>query len=84
MLVLLLASLTTGDYAVEVRYTETAPIIDGYIEELWYSADSACNFTQQRPKEGEPSTEPTVVYVLADERAFYILYGVGRSCVLIP
>jgi hypothetical protein len=71
MLVLLLASLTTGDYAVEVRYTETAPIIDGYIEELWYSADSACNFTQQRPKEGEPSTEPTVVYVLADDKNIY-------------
>jgi hypothetical protein len=36
---------TSARKQVEVRQTETAPKIDGAIEELWLTADSACGFT---------------------------------------
>ena len=59
---LLLFLLTiNSDKTVEVRYTDTAPRIDGVIEEVWQTADSAYDFVQFEPYENEEPTEKTVV-----------------------
>ena len=54
--------------------TETAPKIDGYIEEVWSQADSATDFIQQAPNEGEPATEKTVAYLLYDDQNIYVAF----------
>ncbi|MEO0137260.1 MAG: hypothetical protein ABIL86_06985, partial [candidate division WOR-3 bacterium] len=51
---------------LEVRFTETAPVIDGHIEEVWLKADSAYDFIQYMPYEKEKPSDNTVVYVLQD------------------
>ncbi len=60
--------------AVEVRYTEVAPVIDGVIEQVWQTADSAYNFVQFVPYEKAPPTEKTVVYVLQDKENLYFAF----------
>jgi hypothetical protein len=79
---MLLFALIGASQAVEARYTATPPRIDGIIEPLWQKADSAYDFIQYQPKDGEPAAEPTVVYVLADENNLYFAYRcytVGRK-----
>jgi len=59
---------------VEVRFTEKAPVIDGIIEDIWKTADSAYNFIQFDPYEKSIPTEKTVVYVLQDRENLYIAF----------
>lgn len=63
-----------NDKIVEVHFTELAPIIDGFIEEVWETADSAYNFVQCEPYEKEYPTERTVVYVLQDKENLYFAF----------
>jgi hypothetical protein len=60
--------------SVEVRYTEIAPDIDGFIEETWAVADSAYDFVQFMPYEKTPSSEKTTVYLLQDKDNLYIAF----------
>jgi hypothetical protein len=60
--------------SVEVRYTEVAPDIDGFIEETWLAADSAYDFVQFMPYESTKPTERTAVYILQDEDNLYIAF----------
>jgi hypothetical protein len=60
--------------SLEIRHTDTPPRIDGAIEELWQSADSATGFVQKQPYEKTPPTERTVVYVLQDEENLYVAF----------
>ena len=60
--------------SVEVRYTDIAPNIDGYIEETWLVADSAYDFVQFMPYEKTAPTEKTTVYVLQDKDNLYIAF----------
>ena len=47
--------------------------MDGVLDEgIWQNALAASGFTQQRPDEGQPSTERTEVRVLYDEQTLYI------------
>jgi hypothetical protein len=47
--------------------------LDGQLDEpAWISADSATDFRQLDPAEGEPSTERTVVRVLSGSDALYV------------
>ncbi len=72
---LLLFLLTiNSDKTVEVRYTYTAPRIDGVIEEVWQTADSAYDFVQFEPYEKTEPTERTVVYVLQDKENLYFAF----------
>ncbi len=59
---------------VEVHFIEQAPRIDGVIEDIWQTADSAYNFVQFEPYEKTPATERTVVYVLQDENNLYFAF----------
>jgi hypothetical protein len=74
LLVCLLMIGSVGEKAVEVRFTETAPKIDGVIEELWHSADSITDFVQHAPYDRTDPTERTTVYVLQDAENLYIAY----------
>jgi len=71
---LLLILLIANDKAVRVRYTDTPPKIDGYIEAVWQKADSAYGFVQFKPYEKSTPTEQTVVYLLQDRNNLYIAY----------
>lgn len=59
---------------IEVHFTEQAPRIDGVIEDIWDTADSAYDFVQFEPYEKTPATERTVVYVLQDENNLYFAF----------
>ena len=60
--------------SVEVHYTEVAPDIDGFIEDVWMTADSAYDFVQFAPYEKSPPSEKTAVYLLQDEDNLYIAF----------
>lgn len=75
MIALVLLLMFSADRkAVEVRYTETAPVIDGHIETTWQQADSAYDFVQFVPYEKTPPSEKTTVYVLQDAENLYIAF----------
>lgn len=61
-------------FQIEARFTDRPPVIDGYIENLWSISDSIYNFVQTWPREGEPSTEKTIAYILYDKNALYIAF----------
>ena len=60
--------------SVEIRRTDTPPRIDGVIEDLWQSADSAAGFVQKQPYEKTEPTEQTVVYLLQDDENLYVAF----------
>src|SRR6476661_251469 len=71
----------SGDSAARLALRQTlraAPSagevqLDGRLDEpAWISADSITDFRQLDPAEGEPSTERTVVRVLAGSDALYV------------
>ncbi|UCF71313.1 MAG: carbohydrate binding family 9 domain-containing protein [candidate division WOR-3 bacterium] len=71
---LLLFALNVDGKSVEVRYTEIAPDIDGFIEETWLQADSAYDFVQFMPYEKSAPSERTTVYVLQDKDNLYVAF----------
>ncbi len=70
-LIMLLAGLSKS---VNVHQTQVAPLIDGDIESIWQSADSACGFIQCSPYEGREPSESTTVFVLQDEQNLYFAF----------
>ena len=42
------------------------PVLDGYLEDVWFTSQPITKFTQTEPDEGKPATEKTFVYVLTD------------------
>lgn len=59
---------------ITVNYTDTAPRIDGIIEDVWQQADSAFDFIQYVPYERAMPTEKTIVYVLQDAENIYFAF----------
>ncbi|MEO0115575.1 MAG: DUF5916 domain-containing protein [candidate division WOR-3 bacterium] len=59
---------------IQAKLTSIRPKIDGQLEPIWSSGDSAKSFIQQRPKEGEPATESTTVYLLYDPENLYVAF----------
>ncbi len=57
-----------------VYFTDIAPMVDGHIEEVWQSADSASGFIQSLPYENAEPSESTTVYVLQDEENLYVAF----------
>jgi hypothetical protein len=59
--------------ALRAIRVDRAPRVDGLLDdELWAAAPPADRFTQQEPREGEPSSERTEVRVVYDARNVYI------------
>ena len=55
------------------KFTDQAPIIDGYMEEaIWSMADSLDHFTQNFPTDTLPAQYPTQVKFLYDDQFLYI------------
>lgn len=73
-ILLLIALITNTQKSVEVRYTDQAPRIDGFIEEVWLGADSAYDFVQFAPYEKEQPSEKTSVYLLQDKDNLYVAF----------
>jgi hypothetical protein len=48
------------------------PVIDGVLEEMWFTSEPARDFGQFRPALGSTPDAPTEVYVLYDDRALYV------------
>ncbi len=71
---LFVSLVVSSEKQVEVRYTETAPRLDGVLEDIWQQADSAYDFVQFDPYEKESPTERTVVYVLQDGKNLYVAF----------
>lgn len=58
---------------VRVVRTSTPPTIDGRLDDaVWQDAEVITDIHQMRPAEGSEPSEPTEVYVLYDDDAFYI------------
>lgn len=74
LLVCLLMVGSVSEKAVEARFTDTPPKIDGVIENTWHAADSITDFVQHSPYERAAPTERTIVYVLQDAENLYIAY----------
>ncbi len=59
--------------AARAARTPSPPTVDGRVEEaVWGLAPAIEGFTQQRPDNGEPVSEPTRVHVLFDDDALYV------------
>jgi hypothetical protein len=58
---------------VRMVRTATPPVIDGRLDDaVWQQAEVITDFHQIRPGDGTPTSEPTEVYLLYDDDAFYI------------
>ena len=58
---------------VRVVRVDTPPFIDGTLDDdVWKRANVITDFHQIRPGDGTPPSEPTEVYLLYDDDAFYI------------
>lgn len=79
VILFIFADIWGAERVLQARRTTTPPKIDGEIEELWATADSACGFTQQRPEAGKPATENTTAYLLYDEENFYVAFRCAVS-----
>jgi hypothetical protein len=67
----LVSSFKTA-WAVKVA---DAPVLDGYPEDsCWAHALPIDDFTQNRPAEGQPPTEETVVRIVYDDNSIYFLF----------
>jgi dsDNA-binding SOS-regulon protein len=73
-ILLLIALITSTQKSVEVRFTQTPPKIDGFIEEVWQQADSVFDFVQSSPYENEKPTEKTSIYLLQDKNNLYVAF----------
>lgn len=70
---LLCQSLDPGKKRVEALRVDTAPVIDGRLDEtLWLQAEPASSFVQLEPYPGKPSSQREDVRIVYDDEALYI------------
>ncbi len=62
------------NFEIHANYTPDPPVLDGYIDELWHSADSIISFIQQFPDEGKLSVYKTTLYILYTENFIYFAF----------
>jgi hypothetical protein len=67
-------AVTAAPKVFNVRQVQTAPDIDGIIEDAWLQADSVTDFVQNQPYENAEPSERTVVYLLQDEENLYVAF----------
>lgn len=64
--------LTSETPVATAKFTDTPPIIDGRLEEVWKKASVITEFVQIIPDRGAPPTESTKVYILYCAHNLYI------------
>ncbi|MDH5602379.1 MAG: carbohydrate binding family 9 domain-containing protein, partial [Cyclobacteriaceae bacterium] len=62
----------TAQPTVQAVKTQTAPVIDGVLEDLWKQAVPITEFYQREPDNGQPITQPTEVYILYTKDFLYV------------
>ena len=60
------------DKVLRMVKTDTPPVIDGIMDDVWYTAAVVEDFHQVHPIEYSEPSEKTIVYVLYGESAIYI------------
>lgn len=55
-------------------FVHKSPKIDGKMENLWSKTKVVSHFTQEIPDEGKPATESTKVYIMTDNKNFYVFF----------
>jgi hypothetical protein len=70
----MLAPADSATPVIQAHFTTTPPNIDGVLEELWLTADSAYRFSQFTPDHGQPASEATTVYLLYDRKNVYVAF----------
>ena len=60
------------DKVLHMVKTDTPPVIDGIMDDVWYTAAVVEDFHQVQPIEYSEPSEKTIVYVLYGESAIYI------------
>ena len=68
-----LAASADGLNSLKLRKSQVPIVVDGVIDPVWSTADSADGFRQQQPYYGVPSTRRTVAKVLTTNEALYCL-----------
>lgn len=61
----------------EATRTESPPVIDGNLEDLWFQAPRGEGFWMHDPYDDRPPSFPTYFYILYDDDALYI------ACIMI-
>jgi hypothetical protein len=56
------------------KYTDTAPEIDGLVDEVWLQITPQDSFIQREPYQGDLSTAQTKFYILHDDHHLYLLF----------
>jgi hypothetical protein len=65
--------VTNAPRSFEAVRVDTAPVIDGIIDEaVWQQAEMITDFHQTSPGDGDPTSEPTELYVVYTDQALYI------------
>jgi hypothetical protein len=65
--------VTNAVRSFEAVRVDTAPVIDGIIDEaVWQQAEMITDFHQTSPGDGDPTSEPTELYVVYTDQALYI------------
>lgn len=65
--------VTYAPRSFEAARVDTAPVIDGIIDEaVWQQAEMITDFHQTSPGDGDPTSEPTELYVVYTDQALYI------------
>ncbi len=83
---ILLCAHATGSGGIKVLTLQSVrypPVLDGVIDDVWSTADSACGFFQLQPFYGKAPTDETVAKVLATNEALYclIVCRQDKSCI---
>lgn len=73
LLLLLLISGAVHAQEIEIYRTDAKIIIDGRIDDVWYTADSAYNFQQFFPMDTSLAYAQSVAKVLYDDEFIYVL-----------
>jgi hypothetical protein len=74
MLVGLLSASPDSAPVLHANRAATPPRIDGFLEPIWQTADSAKHFVQRYPHDGKPATDSTVAFVLFDAANLYVAF----------
>ena len=74
-IILITATSLNAQKVLHAIKTETTIIIDGEIDSVLFALpNSASGFIQMEPSPGSPSVENTIVYVMYDEKAVYVVF----------
>jgi hypothetical protein len=74
LLALVLTAQVDASRVIEARFTSRPPVIDGELEEVWQTADSAFQFHQLTPRYESLPENPTVAYLLCDNANVYVAF----------